>query len=70
MRGQASPMRAQGEENEPEDAGPAVMKDPQDQFMDVVDKAQSVIPPEKYAKKVRAAGSCPAGLLAVGAGTR
>ncbi len=28
-------------------------KNPQDQFMDVVDKAQAVIPPERYAKRVR-----------------
>jgi hypothetical protein len=32
-------------------AGPVEVKNPQDQFMDVVDKAQASIPPEKYAKK-------------------
>ena len=28
-------------------------KNPQDDFMDVVEKAQAVIPPERYAKRVR-----------------
>ena len=38
-----------------EEVAPAepMSKNPQDQFMDVVDKAQASIPPEKYSKKVR-----------------
>lgn len=41
---------AAGEEVAPAET---MSKNPQDQFMDVVDKAQASIPPEKYAKKVR-----------------
>ena len=54
-----SPIAPNGHQGDGENSGTAagglsdLSKNPQDQFMDVVDKAQAVIPPERYAKRVR-----------------